>query len=136
MGIIAQRAGLICILFAALIILAWTQLERLLLLLGERYIERLAPGITTHTCMDEWLTCMGSVTCMHIRAIMQVCSCRTVVHVVYEIGRAAMHRSGSYLVDSGCSLHPPVLPSLGSVDHLQHYPLHSDSTAGHPPVHR
>ena len=35
MGIIAQRAALICLIFSALIILAWTQLERLLLLLGE-----------------------------------------------------------------------------------------------------
>ncbi len=42
MGVIAQRAALICLLFSALIILAWTQLERLLLLLGKHYKGRVA----------------------------------------------------------------------------------------------
>ncbi|CAL8464323.1 g3858 [Coccomyxa elongata] len=58
MGIIAQRAALICILFAALIILAWTQLERLLLLLGQeatlstaaaRYIHLSSPALIVLT---------------------------------------------------------------------------------------
>lgn len=53
MGIIAQRAALICLLFSALIILAWTQLERLLLLLGKHYIGNMALGVTTHACVGE-----------------------------------------------------------------------------------
>ena len=37
MGIIAQKAALICLALSALIILAWTQLDKALLLLGETH---------------------------------------------------------------------------------------------------
>ena len=58
MGIIAQKAALICLALSAIIILAWTQLEKALLLLGEPCLRSTPSSMTILIAMALRHACM------------------------------------------------------------------------------